>query len=911
MIKNIGLLVVSFIAAGALHAQEMIGKSGSQASDFTQYQEQWAAWKDKAGENTKGSKWLERWLHFNESRTTGQGALAPNSYFLDAAIQNARIQNHSSASRASDSTWIPEGPDTLVFSYNNASSHGVARVNCIAFHPTDTFTYFVGVAQGGIWKTTNSGKSYTPMNNGLPVIRINDIAIDPNNPEIMYASIGDYAYMSVALQTDGRKRNTHYGLGVYKSTDGGKSWNPTGLSYQLTDLDQSLVRRVLINPANSQELVAVGVAGTWKSYDGGANWTAINNEMMWDLESNPDRPQTLIASSGYVLNLGIGRAAIWLSHDFGDTWTQASAPIPPTDSIQRMEVLFARADTTRVYALACGVDRGLYGFYESRDGGRTWNRKMMAASGPNLLHWGEGTSSGGQGTYDLALITDANDPDKVFTGGINVWGSDDGGATWDGASYWLRYYGFTPHADQHQFKYNPLDEKYYLCNDGGIFRTDTLMIGSWRATDTVPGYQFPTQWEDVSSGMQITSFYRLGLSKNNPGYIVTGAQDNGTFYRDSAGTWINISGGDGMECIIDPDDPEIVYTSSQYGNFYRTRNGGRTSNYWGNGISENGAWTTPFVQHPDDPDIFYSGFVNLYKVENNFGSRINTPGSGEYINALHISGKHPEHLALTRRINYQNFNNSELWVTEDEGNNWQNRTAGLPDSLYLTYLFMDDRDPDKMWVSVGGFAPGVKVFETSDGGKNWTNISQNLPNIPVNCVIEDVESRDNALYVATDVGIYYTNDSINGWNLYSKNLPNVIVSELEIQPKERRIYCTTFGRGVWSAELLDSAFVFPQDTATDTTDTLNTVVNQNWYQSQFELYPNPNNGQFTIRASVLEATRVEWRLIDVMGKTIYRKPQELQPGMQEWDLNMNLLPGLYYVHFSNGQRSKALQFVVE
>ena len=556
------------IASFSLSGQVLIQQTGEAANDFQSYVRQMNDWRGQTPvEEQKGSKWIQRWIDFNESRTNAKGALPSNEVFLNEAVKIAdeKWQNRDGASRASDSTWYPSGPDTLVPGNTASSSHGVARVNCIEFHPTDPNTYWVGVSQGGIWKTTNSGKSYTPLNNNLPILRISDIEVDPNNPEILYISVGDYAYLSVALNTDGRKRNTHYGLGVYKSVDGGKNWSSTGLSYKMTDFDQSLVRRVYVNPNDSKELVAVGISGVWKSYDAGDNWTQKLNNVMWDLEMNPLNSNSLMATSGWILNLNIGEAKIWKSTDFGENWSSTISNIPVKDTVQRIEVTYSKADTNYCYAVCCDRARGMYAFYKSTNSGLNWTQQIK--SRPNILEWGEGKANGGQGTYDLCIMVDQKDKNKVFTGGVNVWGSPDGGATWNGVSYWLRYYGFTPHADQHFMSYNPLDKKYYVCNDGGIFRTDSILIGDWDSTN-IGGYQFPTKWEDVSSGMQITSFYRLGTSAENPGIVVAGAQDNGTYYKGKNGKWTNISGGDGMDCIVDDVNADNIITTSQFGSFY-------------------------------------------------------------------------------------------------------------------------------------------------------------------------------------------------------------------------------------------------------------------------------------------------------------------------------------------------------
>jgi hypothetical protein len=289
-------------------------------------------------------------------------------------------------------------------------------------------------------------------------------------------------------------------------------------------------------------------------------------------------------------------------------------------------------------------------------------------------------------------------------------------------------------------------------------------------------------------------------------------------------------------------------------------------------------------------------------------------GTDSPISAMDVSDSLDDHLVVTKRIDYQKGNKAQIFYTENNGVKWKDITAGLPDSLYFTSVKMDDRNPDIIWVTTGGFIDGVKIFETRDGGKTWKNISRNLPNIPVNCIEIDQYAGNNALYIGTDVGVYYTNDSLSTWNLYSKDLPNVIVSDLEIQYKERRMYCSTFGRGVWSVGVVDSVFSFSKDsTHRDTVikDPNISVVENEWKNSIFTLAPNPNNGNF----SVLYETELQgnWNLkiVDVMGRTVFQNNLQIEGAKGSEFLELNLLPGSYFLRMSKGSRSKTLKFLVE
>ncbi|MFB0925786.1 MAG: hypothetical protein QMB65_11000, partial [Vicingaceae bacterium] len=232
---------------------------------------------------TKGWKFEHRWLDEYKKRVNPKGEFYDGAVFFSEAERIAASKKNNQQNKTAG--WIPVGPTQRA---SASLTKGLGRVNCITFHPTDANTFWVGVAQGGVWKTTNGGTNWTPLTDDLPILRISDIAVDPINTDNIYICVGDYAYMDVSLDLDDRKRHTHYGLGVYKSTDGGLTWNPTGLTYQMTQLDGSLMRRVIINPNNPDSLVAAGISGIWSSANGGTSWVQKNDSLIWDIEADPN-----------------------------------------------------------------------------------------------------------------------------------------------------------------------------------------------------------------------------------------------------------------------------------------------------------------------------------------------------------------------------------------------------------------------------------------------------------------------------------------------------------------------------------------------------------------------------------------------------------------------------------------------
>ncbi len=851
-------------------------------------------------ESVKGWKWQARWLDFQSRRANPDGTMADPNIFMQEAINISQAKKTSTFQKSSN--WSPVGPNFLYPSNDSWSQHGMGRINTIAFHPSDSNIFWVGVAQGGVWKTMDGGQNWVPISDDLPIIRISDIAVDPTNTDVIYVCVGDYAYIGVALDTDDRKRQTHYGMGVYKTTDGGLNWAPTGLTFDQTQLDVSLTRRVLIDPNNTQNLVAGGVNGIYKSSDAGANWVSINDSLIWDLIQDPVNPNVLYAATGYLGYRDIGTAGILKSSDFGQTWTTLNTGIPGKNVVQRIKLAIAPSDPNTIYALACDMSRGYYGIYFSDDAGATWNQQSNGSNAPNILHWYEGNSSGGQGTYDLSLIVDPNDKFKVYSGGINIWGSEDAGGSWKGASLWYGQYGPSIHADHHFFAYNPLNQAYYICHDGGLSKTYNIgLVSPWGSAN------WPTVWTDLSN-MQITSYYRLSLNMVNPDYLVAGAQDNSTSVKSPSG-WLNVIGGDGMDCAMDPANSNIIYGSSQYGNFYRSDDGGQNFNYISGtpSNSDEGGWTTPIEVNISNPTNVYLGYGDLWKSTDrgdSWNSISNFPNMPNLSYAPPISDfdldfPNDNKIYVASRLYFSRNTLSKFWVSTNGGSNWNNRTNGLPDSLFFTSVECAKGNSDAVYVTIGGFEAGEKVYKTINDGMSWQNISYNLPNIPVNTIVHQQASPVNTIYVGTDVGVYYSNDTLNSWELYSSNLPNVIVSDLEIDDINQKLYASTFGRGIWINDLATQTPV-----ALEAKNLLKSL--------DIKAYPNPNSGDFNLSFSKVLDSDIQLEIVDIMGRKIYE--QMIPMGSNSFTIDQSeksLAYGMYYLRFTKDKASEVIKIIVE
>lgn len=895
--KKIILSIVILLSSISIsNAQNFIRKSAGQKLTFVEMQRQFDDWRKHTDLKTaKNWKYYKRWENDMQFKTNGHGELADPAIYIDEAVNAANLKNSIPASsRFSSSTWSPFGPYDLPGNLTGYMENGIGRINCIAFHPTVSSTYFVGVAQGGLWKTTNDGVSWTPLTDNLPIERISDIVIDPSNPNTMYISVCDFEYIDVALNIDGRKRNTHYGLGVYKTTDGGLNWIPTGLSFQLTDGDASLIRKVLINSTNSNKLIACGVSGMYVSNDAGVSWTHTLDSLFWDLVQDPVNPNTIYATSGWLAGSNKGFAAIYKSLDFGISWVMLPTGIPGTGIVQRIKLAIAPSDPDYIYAAAVDGQDGAYGIYKSINAGTSWS---YINSGVNMLEGGDGSSPGGQGTYDLGFTVNLTNKNTVYIGGVNIWASTDGANTFDPVSHWTLQYGPTLHGDIHFIETNPLTSGIFVCSDGGLYKTNTIASQTW--SDANNGSPWPTNWTTISNGMNITSFYRLSSSRNATGRLAAGAQDNATFYYDGA-SWNTIFGGDGMDNYLDPIDDNMVIGASQYGWFYVSADGGfSTTGATVNVNSENGEWVSPIVADYNNYGTLYAGFTNVNKSSDggySWNALTSLPSNGIYdneVSALAVANSNSNVVYAARRIRFEYNSPSGIYKTSDGGTSWTDITPGLPDSIYYTSIDVSQTNANTAYVSMAGFVATEKIYKTINGGNTWQNITYNLPNIPVNCI--KTIPGSNQLIIATDLGVYLFDAISSTWTSISAGLPNVIITDIEFNTVLDKIYISTFGRGIWENTL-----------SSITVD----IADQKNADPEIELFPSLNKGAFTIHLLQENAENecLDLQVVDITGKLVYRTSLT---GKTSYNETLNLPSGMYFARIKGKNTNGVKSFVVQ
>ncbi len=722
-----------------------------------------AYWHNKKIEKGKGYKQFRRWEYFMEPR------VYPSGHIDNLAYQKGfwnKINNKIIGKALP--TWVNLGPSVTPYTIDTENKTGNGRINCIAFHPDNPNILYAGAPSGGFWKSEDDGISWSTTTDQLSSIGVSDIVVDYAIPDNIYIATGD-----------GDHGDT-YGIGIVKSTDGGDTWQPTSLA--LNAAENIYFRRLLMNPDNHNTMITTSNQGIYKTTNGWSNYTLVESGNFKDLEFHPSNSSVIYATS-YSYS---GNANIYRSTNEGDDFAISMQGIDESGEFNRIEIAVTPHEPNSVFALVSdNFDDGFYALYKSVDQGVNWQIIYgQETEDKNLLGWSAaGTDEGGQGWYDLSLAVSPTNADVILVGGVNLWKTIDGGINWMLSGLWQISSGYNyVHADQHMLAFSPLNGRLYCGNDGGVYVSSNHGLS----------------WTDISNGLEILQSYKISVSQSENDMLLAGNQDNGTFVLKE-GIWNEVYGADGMECIIDPVDPDILYSSIYYGSIYKSVDGGLTYSPIKPSPDLSGAWVTPYVMSRSYSKKLLIGYDQIYKtVDGGSSWEVISDFTGENMTVVRIAPSNEQYV-------YASDWNS-IWKTNNEGEQWTEIGIGLP-QLAITDITISDTDPNKVWISVSGYDENNKVFYSSDGGANWVNYSQGLPNVPANCLLYQKESN-HQLYLGTDLGIYHRNAAMDSWEEFNGNLPNVIVTELEMQEDNNTLYAGTFGRGIWKLAMPDTFNIY-------------------------------------------------------------------------------------------------------
>ena len=581
------------------------------------------------------------------------------------------------------------------------------------------------------------------------------MVVNYDNTNIMYLLTGD---------GDGGDVSS---IGVLKTTDGGVTWNSTGLTWNAIDLVRAY--KILMHPTNPAILFVVSGLGIHKTTNSGSTWTTVHSigGNYHDIEFKPGDPDIMYACA---------ETEFFRSTDTGDTWTEITSGVP--SNAYRMAIGVSPANSIYVYLFAgpSFTAGDFVGMYRSFDSGVSFGVKSTT---PNILGYDPaGGDADDQTTYDHCIAISRTDVADMVTGAINTWKSTDFGANWALSSLWDNPPGVTyTHADIHALEINPLNNYLYCGSDGGFFRS----------TD------FGENWYDYSNGLAITQTYRFAGYESNVNLLINGTQDNGSNKWTGGATMLHTLGADGMDCMIDHSNSNTLYNSTQNGGLRKSTDGG-ASFFSIKPSGSSGSWITPYIMNPSNAQTIYAGYSNIFKSTDGGTSWTNLGYDGSGAMAIGTSN--------TSKIYASVDNSNIIYMSDDAGATFTNVTNGLPSGT-ITFIAVNPDNSADVFVTYGGYTAGRKVFRSTNSGTSWTNISGSLPNIPANCIAyEDTGGVPNdALYVGTDVGVYYRDDDIGDWIPFMNGLPAVMVFDLEINETSGVITAATYGRGFWRSAL--------------------------------------------------------------------------------------------------------------
>ncbi|HZH30035.1 MAG TPA: hypothetical protein VEY11_04675 [Pyrinomonadaceae bacterium] len=687
--------------------------------------------------------------------------------------------------------WRHVGPSPIKPKF---SSMGVTsgRVSAIAISPADPQVVLVGGATGGVWRSTDGGDTFVPVSDNQVDLAVGSLAFAPSNPSIAYAGMGDTA-------------GGYMGTGVLKSLDGGQNW------FRISDHTlpaPGTISDIVVDRADPERLyltqyayrAATGqgevyASGFFFSEDGGKSWTKTFTGLPRDLVAHPTEPQTLYLSMSNTFSETAPSAGVYKSTDGGENWNVVFTPAFLVATEAKIAVTPAEPQTIYVFAGLVLENSAQVSVHVSRDGGDTW------------ADLGHGEVDIGQIGYNSYISVDPTDGRKVYIGTRDLYKSTDGGVTWANLTRnWKKFatkYEFSPgeastHTDQHVLAFSPANPNLiYIGNDGGVSRSRD------------GGESF----ESLNATLGITQFNGITLHPSDANTSCGGTQDNGVLVRSPGlPQWSEFESGDSGRCLMNPQDPGMIYSSYVYGQVFRFRNNGGVLDGGITTIATEATFREPkpedgarigfypaFAINPSNGHLFF-GTWRLFVSKNQGNLWTTTAGLKDLTQGETSFGRD----VLTAigiapvgsNVIYTGSAQGRAMWSKNAGKTWKDVTKGLP-RRFITSIVVSPSDPARAYVTVSGFGSG-HVFRTTDSGAKWDDISQKLPNIPVNALLIDPLNAET-LYAGTDIGIFRSMDDGATWLRFSNGLPPAIVTGFSAQPGGT-IQASTYGRGIYQLE---------------------------------------------------------------------------------------------------------------
>ncbi|WP_299886069.1 glycosyl hydrolase [uncultured Lacinutrix sp.] len=748
--KKITILFLLFCSLSAFSQNsntpwmKSLDKSGNEKPTFKEVQDAFESHWLTHDKSAKGSgyKPFKRFENIWSSRVNENGHL-PTAQDLWSAWQYKKAFGQANM-MMDQSNWQSIGP--FDYTQANAQPAGMGRLNCITIDPSNSNTWYVGAPGGGLWRTTDSGNSWTVLTDEMPRVSVSAIAVDYNDPNTIYITTGDddgvYVYAA--------------STGVHKSTDGGLTWTATGLNASNLNGSAAL-SEIFIDPTNSNKLICSGTDGVYTTTDAGVTWTqTLNGNNIRDMRLKPGDAQTVYA---------VSPTAFYKSTDGGSNFTQITSGMPT--NTHRMVIDVTPANANYVYLFSVdATNTWQHGIYRSTDSGDNFslrNTDTFTLIG-NQQVW-----------YNMAIGVSDIDANEVYVGTMDVWRSSNGGTSWSKLNRWDQLTDAYTHADIHSLRAH--NGRMFCTSDGGIYST----------------VDNGTTFQDHSAGLQIGEFFNVAVAVGNVNNVSGGLQDNGGFGLGVNGDWRGYHPGDGINTLITPADDNTYYGFIQGGQrlYISNRADGYITWVGKPANAGTGVWETPLAS--DSNGEIYAAWDRLFKLNKNTNTweTVGTVVTG-YTDELEIAPSDPMRIVSSGHQN--------LRVSTDGGVTYDFDTNVVGNAI--SDIAIHQTNPDIMWITTDGDYANKGVFKTTDGGYTWTDITNNFPagEFPTT-VVHQGDHPLNPIFVATDLGVYRLDDSSPDWEPFFINLPNTDIRDLEINLDDQSITAATYGRGLWRSTI--------------------------------------------------------------------------------------------------------------
>lgn len=762
-----------------------------------------------------------------EMRKNDQGVWDQGKRWEAFVAMRSQMMRKSSAVPVAQ--WISLGPNTI----DNFSGRMISH----AFDPTDPTMIYAGSASGGLWRSTTAGNSWEPMMREFPSMEISAIAINPKNRNEIIIGTGVDKFSSLSIRP---------GVGVFRSTDRGMTWELTSYSYLR---NQSIgVSRIIWDPIDSISVYMAATNGIWKSTDHGENWTLKKAGRASALVLNKKNRTTLFT---LFYNSGIHR-----STDAGETWQLQSNGVPTGTTLGYTSLAICDSVPEVIIAsITSASDFSLIGLYRTINSGESWS-PMNRPAMDYVCQPSDQTQC--QGWFCNAVGISPVDPQVVLVGGVTFWNTQDGGAEWSQVDVMRDFASLEAggkrltYVDQMDIGFDPLNPNVvYVFNDGGVQRSSN---------------QGQT-WDKKNNGLVTAQLFRIANAPSDTNILTGGMQDHGLQSLNNANgnvLWKRWYANDGIEVIIHPTNPSILYGNVLFGVVFKSTTGGtswmQSTKQITTGITESGKVASALVMDPLRPETLYTAMNTKIFRTTNGGANWNALASIANIFTMAVDPVNPDILYAHSYTN----SNWTIWRSKNAGANWDAISHVSIPSWRVVDLVCDPVVTGTVYAVRNSASSGQDhVKRSSDFGETWSDITSNLPDITTNAITIS-HTNNQHLYVATDLGVFASTNGGGDWFEFNDGMPVAYASDISYHPIDRSVRVATLGRGVYKTKAIDViSGIASQESKISPSEF--TIANN---------YPNPFNPSTSIVFTLPRAGVAETAIFNHTGQEVYVFPRK-------------------------------------